>query len=108
MEDKALLHPIENGIAKNICGQQVAGKLNPLKGQGERPGQRLRQRCFPNARDVFDQKMTAGEQTSDSEFNSLILAHDNFTNLLCENVNVILHSEIICGNESIRKQDMQL
>jgi hypothetical protein len=36
--------------------------------------------------------MTAGEQTSDSEFNSLILAHDNFTNLLCENVNVIRHS----------------
>jgi hypothetical protein len=52
--------------------------------------------------------MTAGEQTSDSEFNSLILAHDHFTNLLCESVNVIRHFEIICGNDSIRKWDMQL
>jgi hypothetical protein len=52
--------------------------------------------------------MTAGEQTSDSEFNSLILAHDHFTNLLYKNVNVIRHSQIICGNDSIRKQDVQL
>jgi hypothetical protein len=51
--------------------------------------------------------MTAGEQTGDSELNRLILAYDNFTNLFREGVNVIGHSEIICGNDSIRKQDMQ-
>jgi hypothetical protein len=51
--------------------------------------------------------MTAREQTSDSEFNRLILAYDNFTNLLRESVNVIGHPEIICGNAALRKQDMQ-
>jgi hypothetical protein len=47
--------------------------------------------------------MTAREQTSDSEFNRLILAYDNFTNLLCESLNVVGHPEIICGNTALRK-----
>ncbi len=51
--------------------------------------------------------MTAREQTGDREFNRLVLAHNNFTNLLCERVNVVGHPEIICGNAAIRKQDMQ-
>ena len=51
--------------------------------------------------------MTAREQTGDREFYRLSLAHDNFTNLLCEGVNLIRHLGIICGNNAIRKQDMQ-
>jgi hypothetical protein len=51
--------------------------------------------------------MTAREQTSDCELNCLILAYDYFTNLLRESVNVVRHSEIICGNDAIRKQDMR-
>jgi len=51
--------------------------------------------------------MTAGEQTGDSEFNRLVLAYDNFTNLLRESVNMVGHPEIICGNTALRKQDMQ-
>jgi hypothetical protein len=51
--------------------------------------------------------MTAGEQTSDSEFYGPVLAYDNFTNLLGESVNVIGHFEIFCGNDAIRKQDMR-
>ena len=51
--------------------------------------------------------MTAREQTGDREFYRLVLAHNNFTNLLCERVNVVGHPEIICGNAAIRKQDVQ-
>ena len=51
--------------------------------------------------------MAAGEQTSDREFYGPVLAYDNFANLLRESVNVIGHSEIICGNDAIRKQDMR-
>jgi hypothetical protein len=51
--------------------------------------------------------MTAREQTGDSEFYRLVLAHNNFTNLLCESVNVVGHPEIICRNAAVRKQDMQ-
>ncbi|PYL67348.1 MAG: hypothetical protein DMF20_03755 [Verrucomicrobia bacterium] len=47
--------------------------------------------------------MTAGEQTGDGEFYRLILAYDNFTNLLRESINVVGHPEMICGNAAIRK-----
>jgi hypothetical protein len=47
--------------------------------------------------------MTAREQTGHSEAYRLILAYDNFTNLLCEGVNVVGHPEIICGNAALRK-----
>ena len=48
--------------------------------------------------------MAACEQTGDCEFYRLILAYDNFTNLLCERVNVLRHSEMIRGNDAFRKQ----
>ena len=48
--------------------------------------------------------MAAREQTGNCEFYRLILAYDNFTNLLCERVNVLRHSETIRGNDAFRKQ----
>jgi hypothetical protein len=51
--------------------------------------------------------MTTRKQTGYCEFNRLVLAYNNFTNLLYESVNVVGHPEIICGNSALRKQDMQ-
>ena|SRR6266404_7222595 len=51
--------------------------------------------------------MTAREKAGNSELYRLILAYDNFTNLFCESVNVIGHSEMICGNDALSKQDVQ-
>jgi hypothetical protein len=51
--------------------------------------------------------MTTRKQTGYCEFNRLVLAYNNFTNLLYESVNVVGHPEIICGNTVFRKQDMQ-
>ena len=48
--------------------------------------------------------MAAREQTGDCEFYRLILAYDNFTNLLCECVDVFRHSQMICGNDTVRKR----
>src|SRR6266478_2899524 len=48
--------------------------------------------------------MAAREQTGNCEFYRLILAYDNFTNLLCERVNMLRHSEMIRGNDAFRKQ----
>jgi len=47
--------------------------------------------------------MATREQTGDGEFYRMILAYDNFTNLLREGVNVVGHPEIICGNAALRK-----
>ena len=46
--------------------------------------------------------MTTRKQTRDREFYRLILAYDNFTNLLRESVNMFGHLEIICGNAALR------
>ena len=54
MEHEALLALIENGIAKDIGGQEVAGKLDALKCERQRASQCLGQRCFADARNVFD------------------------------------------------------
>ena len=51
--------------------------------------------------------MTTRKQTGYCEFNRLVLAYNNFTNLLYESVNVVGHPEIICTNTVFRKQDMQ-
>ena len=48
--------------------------------------------------------MAAREQTGDCEFYRLILAYNNFANLLCERVNMLRHSEMIRGNDAFRKQ----
>src|SRR4029453_5640179 len=106
MEHKPLLALVEDGVAKDVCRQEVTGKLDTLKCECQRPGQCLRECCFAHARNVFDQEMTAREQTGDGELNCLVLAYDNFTDLLRETLNVVGHSEIICGNAALRKQDM--
>jgi hypothetical protein len=48
--------------------------------------------------------VAAREQGGDCELYRLILAYDNFTNLLCERVDVFRHSEMICGNDAFRKR----
>ena len=105
MKHKALLPPIEDGIAENIGRKQVTRKLDALKGQRERARQRLGERRLAYARDIFNQEVAAREQTGDCEFYRVILTYDNFTNLLCERINVICHSkEMICGNDRVRKR----
>src|SRR5207237_2168009 len=54
MEHKALLATIEDGIAENIGGQQITGKLDALKSESERARECLSERCLADARDVFD------------------------------------------------------
>jgi hypothetical protein len=47
--------------------------------------------------------MAARKQTGDSELNRLVLAYNDFTNLVCESLDVIGHAGMICGNTAFRK-----
>src|SRR3954454_13222221 len=49
--------------------------------------------------------MPACEQTGDRELYCLVLAHNDFTNLVRERLNVIGHADMICGNNVFRKHD---
>jgi hypothetical protein len=66
----------------------------------------LRERRLTYARDIFNQKVTACEQTSDCKLYRLILADDNFANLPYEGINVVCHSRMIRKNDAIRKRHM--
>ncbi len=50
--------------------------------------------------------MAAREQTGDSKLYRLVLAYNDFTNLLRESLNVIGHAGMICGNNVFRKHDV--
>jgi hypothetical protein len=106
MEHEALLAPVEDGIAKNISRKQVTGELDALERERQRACQSLRERRLTYARDIFNQKVTPCEQTSDCELYRLILADDNFANLPDEGINVICHSRMIRKNDAIRKRHM--
>ena len=80
--------------------------MDALKCERQRTRQCLGERCLADARNVFNQEVAAREQTGDSELNCLILAYNDFTNLFCEGVNVVGHSEMICGNDALRKRDI--
>ena len=53
-----------DGDAQHVARQHVAGELDALEAAGEALGQGLRQSGFPDARDIFDQQVTAGEQAN--------------------------------------------
>jgi hypothetical protein len=106
MEHEALFAPVEDGIAKNICREQVTGELDALERERQRACQSLRERRLTYARDIFNQKVTACEQTSDCKLYRLILADDNLANLPYEGINVVCHSRMIRKNDAIRKHDM--
>src|SRR5438034_5937693 len=104
VKHEALLFSIKDGITEYIGRKQVTRKLDALESQRERARQRLGERCLAHAGDIFNQEVAAREQTGDCEFYRLILAYDNFTNLFCECVDVFRHSEMICGNDTVRKR----
>src|SRR5215831_11357415 len=47
--------------------------------------------------------MATREQTGDSKLYGLVFAYNDFTNLLCESLDVIGHARMICGNTAFRK-----
>ena len=49
--------------------------------------------------------MAPREQAGNSKLYRLVLANDDFTNLLRESLNVIGHAGTICGNNVFRKHD---
>jgi hypothetical protein len=89
-------------IAKNIGGQQVTGKLDAQKCESERARQCLRGVVLPTP-GMSSIKGDRARANRRRRFYRLILAYDNFTNLLRESVNRVGHPEIICGNAALRK-----
>jgi hypothetical protein len=49
--------------AQDVGGQQVAGELDALELQAQRARQHMRQRGFAHTRQVFDEQMSACQQT---------------------------------------------
>ncbi len=67
----------EHGDAHDVGGQQVAGELYAPVGQPEYLCQRLGERRLAQTRQILDQQVAAGEQTSERKRDLLILVQDD-------------------------------
>src|SRR6185369_17249599 len=68
---------VVNRQADDVGWQQVGSKLDTLKDAVERAGERMGQRRFTHAGNVFNQQMTTGDEGDDRQSNRLGLALDN-------------------------------
>ena len=73
----------ENGHSQYVGRQQIAGELDPAKCAVKTPGQRVGESGLPDARHIFNQQMTVGQEADQCESNRLRFAqHDSFDCLL--------------------------
>ena len=63
MEAKLRRLALIHAHADDVRGQQITGELHALEIQPERGRQRMRKRGLAHARYVFQQQMSAGDQT---------------------------------------------
>jgi hypothetical protein len=77
METEIRLFPVINRHARDIGGQEIAGKLNPLIAEAQDTGQRMSQCCLANTWDVFDQQMSPCDNAGDTQANLNRLAEDD-------------------------------
>src|SRR5260221_7676753 len=65
---------VVDGHAEHVGGQQVAGKLHALKRQSQALRDRVRERGLAHSRNVFDQQVTARQQTRQGQADLGVLA----------------------------------
>ena len=74
MKNKLARDRIEDGIAENVRGQQVAGELHAAEFEAENLGQRMCQRRLAHTGNVLDQEVPARQQATKSHAHGLVLA----------------------------------
>ena len=77
MESESTASAVENGYAKDVCGQQVAGELDALEVQTEQSGEEVGERRLAHTWNILDEQMTAREQGRESQFQCLPFAQDD-------------------------------
>lgn len=80
-EDEALFFAIVDGISEDIGGEQIAGELDPAEVKAEGGGEGLGEDGFSDAGEIFDEEVTACEDTGDGEADGAFFSDNNFTNL---------------------------
>ncbi len=84
VEDEILLVTVVHAHADQVGRQQVGRELDARKAQTQAVCQSVRQGGFPHAGHVFNQQVTRGQQTDDTQGHLLVLAHNDRANLINE------------------------
>ena len=82
VEDESLFAALEDADADEVAGHQIGGELHARKLQPERHRQRMCQRRFAHARNVFDEQVATGHETGDAVFDLRAFAYDDRANLV--------------------------
>ncbi len=72
---------IKDGHTEHVGGQQIAGELHPLKRQPQGLRKCVRERGFTDSRNIFDQEVSARQQTCEAQANLRVLAQDHSIDL---------------------------
>ena len=77
LNSNAPLVGVVDGDAEHVARQHVAGELEPVEIAVDGAGQRLRERGFADAGDVFDEQVAAREQADHRRAHDVRLAADH-------------------------------
>src|SRR5690349_4422555 len=72
---------IEDGYAYDVGGQEIAGELNALIRETQCLRKCMGERRFADARNIFNQQVSASEQASERQFDLPLLSQNHLIQL---------------------------
>ena len=85
-EDELGRLPIPDRDSSDIRGQEVGGELDAIERAVDRSCHRLGEQRLPDARHIFDQNVTFGEQAQQHQFDGLAFALDDTLDVRCDRI----------------------
>jgi hypothetical protein len=86
VEDKFARVHIDGRVAGDVTGQRIRRELNPAKAESQSSGKTESQGGLPHARDILDEEIAAGEESTESKPALPVFAIDGFLQLLKDSV----------------------
>ena len=93
VKHEALLFAVENGIADDVRGQEVAGELDAPEIEPQGAGQRVGERGLADAGQIFDQQVASGHYAGDGQADRIFLADDDLADLRDQRLYPGIHSD---------------
>jgi hypothetical protein len=80
---------LEDGVSRDIAGQEIRGELDALVLQAEELGKAFHEFGFAEPRESFEEDVSAGEDSGDDQFDDLLLAEEDLVEPLVEGAEML-------------------
>lgn len=79
VECEGLLRGIKDLAAQNVAGKKIVGELDAFEVEAQQSGEDFDQSGFADAGEVFDEKVSTGDETAEGEFQFLLSINEGTT-----------------------------